>query len=143
MKDNKYFLNTALAVVLGIILLVCVLVRTFAPAVILPQLSVPNVVLVSLGALLLDHYVAGAPKRCYWCVLVLSAVTFGLLPYAGGFVPAESVLTLALLGGGVFTAVTWIFTSIMDRLSTGPAAKAAPVLCAFGLFLAAQCFAGM
>jgi hypothetical protein len=30
-----------------------------------------------------------------------------------------------------------------DRLSTGPAAKLAPILSALGLYLAAQCFMGI
>ena len=32
---------------------------------------------------------------------------------------------------------------MMERLSSGPVAKAAPVLSALGLYLAAQCFAGI
>ena len=70
-------------------------------------------------------------------------MTFGLLPFAAGFAALENVWKLALVGGVVFTAVTFLFTSIQDRLSSGPIAKAAPVLSAFGLYLAAQCFAGI
>ena len=71
MKDKKYFLNTALAVVLGLVLLAAVFVRTFAPAVIIPQLNIPNMVLISLVALLADHYLASGAKRCYICIPVL------------------------------------------------------------------------
>lgn len=142
MKNKTYFLNTMLAAVLGLILLVCVLVRTFAPAVIIPSLNIPNLVLISLLALLIDHYAATDAKRCYICIPVFSAVTFGLLPFAACFVGALEALKLALAGGIVFTLTTWLFTSIQDRLSSGPAAKAAPVLSALGLYLAAQCFAG-
>jgi len=60
-----------------------------------------------------------------------------------GFVTLKDALLLAAVGGVVFTAIAWIFSSIQDRLSTGPAAKAAPVLSALGLYLAPQCFAGM
>lgn len=142
MKNKTYFLNTMLAAVLGLILLVCVLVRTFAPAVIIPSLNIPNLVLISLLALLIDHYAAADAKRCYICIPVFSAVTFGLLPFAACFVGALEALKLAVAGGIVFTVTTWLFTSIQDRLSSGPAAKAAPVLSALGLYLAAQCFAG-
>lgn len=142
MKENKYFLNTALTVVLGMILLAAVLVRTFAPAIIIPQLNIPNLVLISLLALLLDHYAAKDAKRCYICIPVFSALTFGLLPFAACFVGAADALKLALAGGIVFTATTWLYTSIQDRLSSGPAAKAAPILSALVLHLAVQCFAG-
>ena len=143
MKENKYFLNTSLALVLGLALLVAVLVRTFAPTVIIPALDIPNMVLLSLLALLVDHYVAKNARRCYICIPLLGALSFGLLPFAACFVGALEALKIGIIGGIVFTATTWLFTSIQDRLSSGPAAKAAPVLSAVGLYLASQCFMGM
>ena len=143
MNKKTYTLNTLLAAVLGAALLACVLVRTFAPRMILPALDVPNLVLISLIALLADHYLAPGAKRCYICIPVFSAITFGLLPFAASCVGAGEALKLAVLGAVVFTAVTWFFTSMMDRLSSGPVAKLAPVLSALGLYLAAQCFMGM
>ena len=143
MKENKYFLNTALALILGLALLVAILVRTFAPIVIIPSLDIPNMVLISLAALLLDHYVTKNPRRCYLCISLLGAVTFGLLPFAACFVGALEALKLGVVGGVVFTVITWLFTSVQDRLSSGPAAKAAPILSAVGLYLACQCFMGM
>ena len=143
MKKNTYFLNTALAVVLGIALLIAVLVRTFGPIIIIPPLNIPNMVLLSLIALLADHYLSGGAKRCYICIPVLSALTFGLLPFAACFVGVWDALKLGVVGGVVFTVVTVLFTSIQDRLSSGPDCKAAPVLSAFGLYLAAQCFMGI
>ena len=143
MNKKTYTLNTLLAVVLGAALLVCVVVRTFWPRMILPVLDIPNMVLLSLAALLLDHYLAPGTKRCYICIPVFSAITFGLLPFAACFVGAGEAVKLAVLGGVVFTAVTWIFSSMMDRLSSGPAAKLAPFMSALGLYLAAQCFLGL
>ena len=138
MKNKTYTLNTLLAVILGAVLLIAVFVRTFAPAIILPELDLPNMVLISLQALLLDHYLAPGAKRCYICIPVFSAIAFGLLPFAACFVGALDALKLALIGCAVFTAATWLFTSMEDRLSTGPAAKAAPIVSALGLYLAAQ-----
>ena len=143
MKNKTYILNTLLAVVLGLYLLVCVLVRTFAPAIILPKASIPNMVLLSLAALVLDHYVAPDAKRCYICIPLLSAVAFGLLPFAACFVGAGEALTLALVGGLVFTVTTWLFTTIQERLSSGPAAKASAFFSAVSLYMAAQCFMGI
>ena len=143
MKKNTYTLNTILAAVLGAVLLVAIFVRTFAPRMILPELDVPNLVLISLVALVLDHYLAPEAKRCYICIPLFSAITFGLLPFAACFVGAMDALKLAIAGGVIFTAMTWLFSSIQDRLSTGPAAKAAPVMSAFGLYLAIQGLMGM
>ena len=143
MKEKTYFLNTALTVVLFLALLVCALVRTFLPQVILPELDIPNMVLLSLTALLFDHYLAPGAKRCYICIPAFSAVCFGLLPWAAGFTAPVDALVLGVTGGIVFTATTWLFTSMADRISSGPAAKVAPVVSALGLYLAVQCLMGM
>ena len=143
MKNKTYTLNTILAAVLGAALLVCIFVRTFAPRNILPELDIPNLVLISLVALVLDHYLAPNAERCYVCIPLFSAITFGLLPFAACFVDAMQAAELAIFGSIVFTAMTWLFSSIQDRLTTGPAAKAAPVVSAFGLYLAAQALMGM
>ena len=82
MKNKTYTLNTLLAAVLSVALLICVLVRALAPRMILPQLDIPNMVLISLVALVLDHYIAPGAKRCYICIPLFAAVTFGLLPFA-------------------------------------------------------------
>lgn len=143
MNKKTYILNTLLAAVLGLALLTCQLVRTFAPLVIIPALDVPNLVLLSLVVLVLDHYLAPKADRCYICIPVFAALTFGLLPWAAGFATGAEALKLALLGGVAFTAITWLYTSIQDRISSGPAAKAAPVLSALGMYLACQVLMGM
>ena len=143
MKNKTYTLNTILAAVLGAALLICILVRTFAPRMILPELDIPNLVLISLVALVLDNYLAPNADRCYLCIPVFSAITFGLLPFAACFVSAMDAAELAIMGSIVFTTMTWLFSSIQDRLSTGPAAKAAPVVNAFCLYLAVQGLMGI
>ena len=143
MKNKTYLLSTFLAAVVGIALLACVTVRSFFPAVILPKANIPNLVLLGLIALVLDHYLAPGAKRCYICIPVLGALTFGLLPFAACFVGAGEALKLALVGGLVFTVTTWLFTTIQERLSSGPAAKASAFFSAVSLYMAAQCFMGI
>jgi len=143
MKNKTYILNTFLTCVLGIYLLVCILVRTFAPAIILPKASIPNMVLLSLAALVLEHYLAPGAKRCYICIPLLSAAAFGLLPFAACMVGAGQALKLALVGGLTFTVTTWLFSTIQERLSSGPAARASAFFSAVSLYMAAQCFMGI
>lgn len=143
MKNKTYTLNTILAVLFGALLLAAELVRAFAPAVILPELDIPTLSAISLAALVLDHYLAPGAKRCYICIPVFSALTFGVLPWAAMFAGPMDAVKLALAGGAVFTATTWTFSSVQDRLSSGPAAKLAPVVSAFGIWLAVQAFAGI
>ena len=143
MKNKTYTLNLMLVWVLGAVMLACVLVRTFVPAMIIPALDIPNMVLISLVALLVDHYAAPGAKRCYICIPVFAALTFGLLPFAACFAAGAEAIKLGVVGGVVFTVTAWLYTSIQDRLSSGPAAKAAPFMSAVGLYLASQCMMGM
>jgi hypothetical protein len=143
MKEKTYTLNTMLIAVLGVSLLAAILVRTFAPIVIIPALNIPNMVALSLAALLLDHYIAPGAKRCYICVALFSALAFGLLPWMACFVDSVAAVKIGVVGGVTFTVTTLLFSSIQERLSSGPAAKAAPFMSALGLFLAAQALSGI
>ena len=143
MKKNTYTLNTVLAIVLGAVMLAFVLVRTFAPRVILFELDIPNLVLISLAALLVDHYLAPEADRCYVCIPLFSAITFGLLPFAACVVTGAQAVELGVAGGAVFTVTTWLFTSVQDRLSSGPAARVSALFSAVSLYMAAQCLAGV
>jgi hypothetical protein len=143
MKNRTYVLNTALAVVMTVALAICVLLRAFCPWVIIPALNIPNMALLSLIALLADCYIARGAKRCYICTFLFSAITFGVLPYVSGFAAGWDVLKYAVVGSCVFTLLTFLYSSVQERLSSGPAVKAAPLLSAVGLYLAFQIFAGI
>ena len=143
MKNKAYILNSLLAIVVGIAMLAIVLVRTFLPQMIIPRVSIPNIMALCLIALTLEAYIVKGADRCYICVPFFSAVAFGLLPWIAGCIPAADIWKLALGGGVIFTAATWVFTSICDRLSSGPASKAAPLISAVGLYFAAQCLTGI
>ena len=143
MKNNKYLLNTLLTAVLFVIELVMMILRFISPVHILPPLNIPNMVLISLIALLLDHYLAPGNPRCYVCTPVLAALAFGLLPLMAGFACEHTFWKLGLVGSMVFTVTTWLFSALTERLQSGPSAKAAPVIGALCLYLAAQCFAGI
>lgn len=140
---KTYVLNTILAVVVGIALAAIILVHTFLPNFVIPKVSIPNLTLLSLIALVLDHYIAKGADRCYICIPVFAVITFGLLPFCAGYIPAAEIWKLAIGGGAVFTITTFLFTSVQDRLSSGPACKAAPVISALGLYFAAQCLTGI
>lgn len=143
MKNKTYTLNILLTAVLALALLTMVLLRAFAPNVILPQFDLVGMVALSLITLVLDHYLAPGAKRCYICIPVFAFAAFFLLPVAAQLVTVGNGLWLGLKGCAVFTAATWTYTSIQDRLSSGPAAKLAPVISALCVYLAVQCFAGI
>lgn len=140
---NKYLLNTVLALTLFAALMTCLIVRVILPAAILPGFSIPNMVLISLIALIIEHAVNPGAPRCYICIPVLSVITFGLLPLMAGFACIHDFWKIGLAGGLVFTLTTFVFTSMADRLSTGPKARAALVMGCVGIWLASQAFIGM
>jgi hypothetical protein len=143
MKNNKYLLNTILAVVVFIACTICLLIRVWQPAAVLPVLNIPGMVALSVIALLLEHFLVKTNPRCYICIPVLGALTFGILPLMAGFACQHDFWKFGLVGAVVFTATTFLFTSATDRLLTGPKAKAAAVITGLGIFLASQCFAGI
>ena len=140
---KKYMLNTFLTLEFTAALLAMVIARAVCPVLVFPGFGIPNLVLISLIALVLDHYLVKNAPRCYVCIPVFAFLTFAVLPLVCGFAAPAEVLNLGIKGCITFTAVTWLFTSMADRISTGPQAKLAPVMSAVGLYLASQCFMGM
>ena len=143
MKNKTYTLNTVLTAVLAAVLAVMVVLRAVSPQLILMQFDIVSITGISLIALVLDHYLAKGAKRCYICIPVFAALSFGILPFAAGMVALKYVLGLAASGAVIFTLCTFAFTSIQDRLSSGPAARLAPIMSAFGIWQAVQAFAGI
>ncbi len=139
MKQNKYLLNILLALGLTLALGAAMLVKCFQPAAILPALNIPNLTLFSLVFLVLEHFLRGNQKRDYIALFVLSLVSFALLPLAVGM----GSVKLALGGSVVFTAVTWLFGAMMDRMESGHNSKLAAIVSALGLYLAVQAFGGI
>ena len=143
MKNNQYLLSTILAVVVFVACAIALLVRVWLPAAVIPRLNIPNMVTLSVIALLIEHFLTKGNPRCYICIPVFGALVFGILPLMAGFACQHDFWKYGLVGGVVFTATTFLFTSMTDRLLTGPKAKAALVVCSLGIWLAAQCFAGI
>lgn len=143
MKMKKSFPNLMLVILLAVVLAVCRIVKVCVPFWIVPELNIPNMVLLCGAALVLDYYWNRGTCPVNLWMPVLAALAFGMLPLAAGFAGVKEALKLALLGAVVFTACAWVFDSMEDRLTSGPAAKAAPVLSVLVLYLAAQCFTGI
>ena len=143
MKNNKFLLHMILAAVLFVALTIGLLVRVWLPAAIIPPLNIPNMVLLSLVALLVDYFLAKGAPRCYVCVVLFGVAAFAVLPLMAGFACIHDFWKYGVVGGITFAITTFLFTSAAQRLRTGPKAPAALVLTALGIYLAAQCFAGI
>ena len=143
MKKNQYFLNTVLAIVVFVACAVALLVRVWFPAAVIPALNIPNMVLLSLIALLLERLIAKDNPRCYVCVILFGAAAFGLLPLMAGFTCVHEFWKLSLVGGITFAVTTYLFSSATQRLRSGPKAPLALLITCLGIYLAAQSLTGI
>ena len=143
MRKNLYLRNILLAVVVGVAMLAMLLCRTFLPAAILPELNIPNLLGLVCLALVLNYYLGTSSGYCWICSGLLAIVTFGLLPWCAGIVSASAMWKVALVGGCVYIIANFLFDSITERLSSGPAGNFAAIMSGFVLFLAGQCFAAI
>ncbi len=143
MKKKCDLLGILLAIITGVALVTAMLVRAFFPQIIIPQFNALTIIAVSLIALVIDYYITKGERRIYWFVPLYAALIFGLFPWLACFVMPLEALKTAILGAVVLTAITFLFDSMMKRLATSPASKIAPIISAFGLYLAAQCLMGI
>lgn len=141
MKEKTWLLNTLLAMVLGAGLLIGEVSRAFVPNEVLPNLDITAMVAITLIALLVEYYMAGAGKRAWAVQILLAAVTFLALPWAADLFYAG--VKTALCGGIVFGITTWLFDSIVKRMKVTTEGKGSLIPAAFILYLACQCFMGM
>ena len=149
MKNRTTILNSVLAAVLGVVLLISVLVKTNCPHFILPEINIPYMAAVSLTALVLTYFIELSDtccriakehdSGCPVCQTVLAAVTFAVLPFAAGLASA-AVWKLALCGGAVFAVLNAAFCGMVKRMEFADTHKCAVIPAAFGLYLACQCF---
>lgn len=143
MKNKSCLLSVFFAAALTLVLLGCVIARIAYPMIILPQWNIPNLVALSAIVLVLAHYVVGDGRKNYLALFLFSGLSCGLLPWAVGYILPLEMGKYALSGGLVFTVTAWLFESMETRLSSGSAAKAAPLLGGIGLYLAAQALQGI
>ena len=132
-----------LTLVVGITLLIQVLQRTFLPAVILMEFSVPNMAGLCLIALVLNAYLGGERSRGIAVNLCFGEVIFGLLPLLAGVTQGKDVFLLAIVGGVEYALISGVYATMTDRMENTVKSRLAPICSAFVLFLACQGFANI
>ena len=141
MEKKNFVLNVLLAAVLGAGLLVGMVWKAFQPNVVLADLELPAIAALVLIALVIEYLWKGTQKRAWAVQIVLAAITFAVIPFAAGY--AGTGIGLILCGTVMFTALTWIFDSVAERLDVTCDCKCAMIPTAFVMYLACQCFMGM
>ncbi len=139
MNKNYDLFGIILAAVTGIATLTAMLLRAFWPQFILPRFNGMTLLVLLLIALVINCYFKKNRKRAYYAVPVYSALIFGIFPWVACFINYIAAIKLGILGAVISIIVTFLFDSLISRISTGRATKIAPVIGGFGIYLAAQC----
>ena len=141
MEKKSFVLNILLAAVLGAGLLLGMLWRAFQPNVVLADLELPAIAALILIALVIEYLFKGTQKRAWAVQILLAAITFAVIPFAAGY--AGAGIGLILCGTAMFTALTFIFDSVAERVNVTCDCKCAMIPTAFVMYLACQCLMGM
>ena len=143
MRKNVLVLPLTLTAALWLYLLACMVLRLVLPQLILPRLELTGVVLLCLVAQVAESYLAPRTRHNYLLLLLLGALTFGLLPFGAGFAGWQGALVLAAAGAVALCVTTFLFTSLRHRLDDGKNAPLTPLLAALCLYLAVQPLRGI
>ncbi len=143
MKKKIDMSGILLSTVTVVILLSAMLIRAFFARVILPDFGFSVIITISLLTLVLNHYLYKDRRKDYRFIPIYAAFVFGLFPWVSCFCAPIEALKSAVIGTLVFTVTSFVFDSIILRLSAAGASKAAPLISAFTLFLASECLMGI
>ncbi len=139
MTKRNTLLYFLLAVVTGLALLAILVTNAFFPQIILPKPDGMAIILLSLVALVLDFYLSRERRRSFILTPIVGAIIFGVFPLASFVAAPLEAVKLAILGAVIFTVCTYLFDTLTDRLIGTNATCVAPLITAFGMYLAAQC----
>lgn len=143
MKKHPYMKNVILGIFVGIASLIGILTRCFFPAVILPKVDVPVIVLFSALSCAVTYYMNAEEGRDKIGSALLAGLTFALLPFCAGLVAGIPVWKLFIAGTILFFVTDLCYEAIGKRMDTGAFGKLAPFANGLMLFLASQCFQGV
>ena len=143
MRKNPYFINVLHGAFVGIICLIRLLLEAFSPAVVLPRIDIPFLVILSVIPMTLEYYLVSERNREPFLSIILAGETVALLPYCGGWSINMPIWKLFFAGAAVFGITDLFYAGIGERMSSCPNSKISPAVNAFILFLASQCFQGL
>lgn len=143
MKKQTYFANTALTVIVGITCLAAVLLQTFAPRIILPEVDLPMLMFFGVLALLIEGVAKGKIIWPHPVTAVLAGLSFSILPWCAGLIGTKDILVLFLNGVLSYAAAGLLLGSVARRLPQKKGYKVSLVLNGGLLILASQVVSGL
>ena len=123
--------------------IICLLVRTFAPAVILPKWDISVLMLLTLVPLVIARYLKPDAKFPWVVTILLGGAAFTVLPLCAGLLYGMPVWRMFLIGTAVFGGTAYLYSCTAKCAAKGKLRWISPVVNALLLFLAGQCLQGM
>lgn len=142
MKEKNYFVNILLAAELGILSLTGLLIRTFLPGAVLPEISIPLIVLLSLIPLTAECYTKAPRGKNHLISILLAGVSFSVLPWCGGLLREMPLWKMFLISCAVYGIVSLLYQGQAERIPAKNK-KTAPAINAVLLWLASLCTLGL
>lgn len=143
MKKNAYLVNLMHVAAVFLYCAVCLLIRAFAPAVILPRWDFSVLMILSLLPLVITRYLDADASGNWIAMILLGGVTFTVLPLCAGLTFDTPAWKLLLLGTAVFGVTKFLYSCTEKCTAKGCLRHISPVVNALLLFLAGQCIEGM
>ena len=140
---NSYLSSILLTIEIFILCLAALFIRILIPSAILPHISLPMLVLLTLIPLTCEYYLVKAPHNLCLFNIILAGISFTLLPLCAGIdvsLPLWQLCIVSIVTYGISAAA---FASIERRITSGPACILVPIASAFMLYLASQCLQGL
>lgn len=143
MRKNLYFANIILIAEVGLYCLIFMVMSAIAPATVLPRMTIPFLVLLSVIPMVVKYYAAPKANGNWLITVLIAGVTFTLLPWCTHMMIDMPVWKLFVASTVVFAVTDVIYTSIGKRISSGTYSRFAPLTNGLMLYLASQCLQGL
>lgn len=143
MKKQTLLSNIILSILVGIACLTAMLLQTFSPSVILPEIDIPLLAGLSTLAMIAAACIKESLNFPSVASVIFAALSFSFLPFCANLISAHEMPRLFLNGIFVFAIVNLCLASIAKRLPKNSGFRFTFVLNGLLFLLATQVFSGL
>lgn len=141
--NRRYVKSIIYIVIVTIASLVALVAHSFFPDIMFPSVSIPMIVLFAALSEMLSFYLKINDDGCPFVSALFASVATVVLPLLARVDFKQSVWIVLLVSYAVYLLVDIIYSSISDRMKSGPKAIFAPAVNCLMLYLASEAFMGI
>ena len=143
MMKQRYLKSIIYIGIITIASLVALVSNSFFPDIMFPSISIPMFVLFAALAQMLAYYLKIDDEGCPFVSALFASIASVVLPLLARFDLRHSAWIMLLVSYAVYLAIDFIYSSMADRMKSGPKAILAPAVNCLLLFLASEAFMGL